>query len=171
MIKKGILALTAVALISSSAFAADKIEKNVFVGVSDYSTNATNLKDNNIGISIGLGMTKVKDNNLYCGISTDFSYASVENKIGSNVNQKSISIEPRFGYHWNEKSNVYGLVGLRYSDFGSNVNGYGSGFGVGINYKIDKNISAALESKKYFMNTSGESIDSTTTLVKIAYNF
>jgi len=171
MIKKGILALTAVALISSSAFAADKIEKNVFVGVSNYSTDVTGLKDNNIGITVGAGISKIKENNLYCGVSIDASYAEIENPVGSNVNQNSISIEPKFGYHWNEKSNVYGLVGLRYSDFGSNINGYGPGVGAGIDYRIDKYVSAAIEGKKYFMNTSGEHIDSTTAVFKVAYNF
>jgi len=173
MIKKTLLAFSAVLALTSSAFATEKIEKEVFISTGVYSTDSEVLKDNNLLVSAGFGISKVKDNNIFCGLSLDLAHSDVSSKESTSLNQTSISLEQKIGYHWNTKSNAYAITGVRYSDFGAGIDGYGPGIGAGIDYRLNKDISAAIEAKKYFMNTKGDlgHIDSTQAVMKVAYHF
>lgn len=104
--------------------------------------------------SIGYEVVHIFDNRVVFGAGIDFDYA--------NLNEGYVmgyGADFKLGYNIYKTLNLYALGSAKKQNFESDFNGYGFGYGGGVDFKISRNLGAAMEYKTYSMKTESLSGD------------
>ncbi len=141
--KKVLCLASLAALFALNSYAKDYRE-DVHGGIA----RANLMHDNRTAFTVGYGITKSLDNKMLLGVSFDADF--VELADGSLI---GAGTDLKLGYNVWERLNAYGILGAKLQSVDGDA-AYGLGFGVGVDYPINKDLSAAVEYKDYTMNAS-----------------
>ena len=106
------------------------------------------IKDGDEGsiYTIGYGVTKTFDNSVVFGVAFDLDAGNIESKkiygLGGDL---------KLGYNVWDKLNIYAIGGYKIQDL-NGVEGYGFGYGAGVEYSVTEHIVTAVEYKTYHMS-------------------
>lgn len=107
-----------------------------------------NIKDGDEGAvyNLGYGVTKTFDNRVVFGVAFDLDAGKIESK-----SIYGLSGDLKLGYNVWDKLNIYAIGGYKIQDL-DGVDGYGFGYGAGVEYSITEHIVTAIEYKTYHMD-------------------
>jgi len=139
---KKFLAGLSLVVVGMSASAADVY---LVGGAADFETNSAKE------YGIGFGASKVFENNVLIGIKAEVMVIDVDGVSDSYYGE---SVDLHLGYAYKDLS-IYGIGTLTYHQL-TNLNAYGFGGGVGLEYKLFKHLSVAAEYKSSSMTTAAD---------------
>lgn len=144
--------VAAMAVLGSSALVADittGVTNDVHIGASAIEA----YKLTGQAISLGYGGSKVWENGIMAGITMDFLAGKIDLPSGSTETKDTvygISADLQVGYVPVKDLTIY-AIGSGLEQSVQNLEGYGFGYGGGIEYAITKSFAVAAEYKTYNM--------------------
>ncbi|MFA6143882.1 MAG: outer membrane beta-barrel protein [Sulfurimonas sp.] len=162
---KKVLVSTAVisVLLAASAFATE-VSSGLVIGIdhSQVKEKDTSFTSSGTGVSIKWEKMSVYDNNVAFG--SDFGFGRTSMDLGENGNTAiyTMSADFKLGYSPLSKLIGYGIVSANYQHIAYSVdptNGWGYGYGAGVEYKVLDKIAVNLEYKTSKITATGDTRD------------
>lgn len=152
-----------------STLEAKKPYMDIHLGAASFENSYERYKEETgSSYTIGFGLTKVFDNNVFLGIDYDLEYLDFSQEEPLYDNSWTTGMDLKLGYEYKDIS-LYGIGGLRI--IGDQEDFYGFGYGIGLGYRFSEHIGMDLEYKTYDLQGTYIEYDYTTVGAGIKYIF
>jgi len=162
--KKIIATALIIGLGFSAAHAETTTKKDFSVAVG---TSTAMGSSSEMEYKLGYGVTKYFDSGIMAGVNFEVGLMN-----GEKENNYDYSGNVKVGFSPIKNGAVYGIGSAIYQSIGTEISGYGFGYGAGVEYRITDSFAAAVEYKTYSMTLeSGIDYDYDNTSAVLKYTF